>query len=75
MQHYTHWDSSQQRKGYDYTSRPIALLLRGNQAKTLSVPSHLLPTPIGGGDAQELSVYFSNGHIRAGRAVNTSRQK
>jgi hypothetical protein len=58
MQHYTHWDSSQQRKGYDYTRRPITLQLRSSRLKHSAYQAVPCPHPLGG-DAQELSVYFS----------------
>jgi hypothetical protein len=69
-----HWDSSQQRKGYDYTRRPITLLLRSSRLKHSVYQAVPRPHPLGG-TPRNYQYIFQNGHIRAGHAVNTSRQK
>jgi hypothetical protein len=58
MQHYTHWDSSQQRKGYDYTSRPITLLLRSSRLKHSAYQAVPCPHPLGGGRLGIISIFI-----------------
>jgi hypothetical protein len=58
MQQYTHWDSSQQRKGYDYTRRPITLLLKSSRLKHSAYQAVPCPHPLGGGRTGIISIFF-----------------
>jgi hypothetical protein len=67
-------DSSQLCGRYDYTRGHIKLLLRSSLLNTQRTKPSLAYTPIGG-TPRNYQYIFQNCHIRAVRAMNTSRQK